>query len=247
MANPQPDKFTKISNEILEALCKINLSPYETRVLLFIFRKTYGYQKKSDRLALSQIAEGTGLAKPHICRALKSLTLRAIITQNGNKQLQFQKDYDFWQHTPRSKVTTLGNKPKKLPKQAPQKILRTSSISIDKYLEEVRGEFEGRLDIDEELKSFQLYYEDKPPKRPKLALRNWMKKAVEIRSEVTQTGNAVTQTGNFSKARPMKYNFICGECDHTMTVQWWNRPTKDYQECPECHLNEFHWDGKEGT
>ena len=47
MANPQlEDGYTKIANEILEALAGINLSPYEGRALFFLIRKTYGWKKK---------------------------------------------------------------------------------------------------------------------------------------------------------------------------------------------------------
>ena len=44
----------------------------------------------------------------------------------------------------------------------------------------------------------------------------------------------------------LKYRFVCAECDHEEQVQSKRPPTTDYQECPECHLNEFHWDQKEG-
>ena len=49
MASPQiEDGYTKIANELLEAISKVNLSSYEFRVIMAIIRKTYGFNKKSD-------------------------------------------------------------------------------------------------------------------------------------------------------------------------------------------------------
>ena len=98
MANPQTeDGYTQISNEVLEAIATINLSPYESRVLWFVIRKTYGWHKKIDLIPLSQITDGTGIAKSHASRALKSLISKQIVTRLGNKQIGFQKDYDLWE------------------------------------------------------------------------------------------------------------------------------------------------------
>ena len=44
MASPQlEDGFTRVANELLEALAKLKLCAYETKVLIFIIRKTYGW------------------------------------------------------------------------------------------------------------------------------------------------------------------------------------------------------------
>jgi len=97
MTKPQlEDGYTRIANEILEALVKRNLSPYESRVLWFIIRKTYGWQKKDDLISLSQIVVGTDIKKGHASRALSSLISKQIVTRLGNKRLGFNKDYDSW-------------------------------------------------------------------------------------------------------------------------------------------------------
>ena len=101
---PHPQKengFTPIAHEIMEALMKINLSPAESRVLWFIFRKTYGWGKKSDRIALSQFSKATGLKRQNVQRALKALSSKSMITvirSDDRKPLtyRFQKDYSEW-------------------------------------------------------------------------------------------------------------------------------------------------------
>ena len=106
MANPQSENgHTDIANEILEALCKINLSSYQSRILNAIFRKTYGWNKKSDWISNSQLVELTGLKKQHVSRALSELKKRNMIIREG-RDTSFQKDYDQWKELPR-KVTKL--------------------------------------------------------------------------------------------------------------------------------------------
>lgn len=117
MANPQPNEFTKISNEILDALCKIRIPGQARQVLDFILRKTYGWNKKTDQISLYTFVEGTNLSKVAICKNIKKLVGMNIITQKGNAMSRFtqkgndviitygfQKDYDKWNALPK-KVT----------------------------------------------------------------------------------------------------------------------------------------------
>jgi len=89
------DGYTKIANELLEALLKINLSNYEFRVFMAILRKTYGYHKKGDWLSLSQLSKLTGIQTPNICRTVKKLMAKNMLIKNG-KITGIQKDYDHW-------------------------------------------------------------------------------------------------------------------------------------------------------
>ena len=86
------DLYTPLHNEILEALAKINLSPYETRVLFVIWRKTYGFvdkntglRKKFDWIAGVQISEMTGLDRRLVYRALQGLKKKNVIIRDDNK------------------------------------------------------------------------------------------------------------------------------------------------------------------
>lgn len=102
MASPQKENgYTPIANEILEALCKVNLSPYESRVVLFVFRRTYGYQKKTDRFSLSQISGATGLDWGNAGRALRSLLARNVVAGQAG-EYGIQKDYTRWVMSPKT-------------------------------------------------------------------------------------------------------------------------------------------------
>ena len=101
MANHRTeDGFTKIPNKILEALCTTKLTIYEYRVLLLIIRKTYGWDKETDWIALSQFYEQTGILKQNVSRTLKKLERRFIIIKNI-RQVGLQKNVERWRQEPR--------------------------------------------------------------------------------------------------------------------------------------------------
>lgn len=86
--------YTQVPNvffdEILEGL---NLA--ETKVLLAIMRKTFGWQKQIDRISYSQIVKMTGLSKVSISSGIKSLEKKDIIfvIRNGQECLYSVKVY----------------------------------------------------------------------------------------------------------------------------------------------------------
>ncbi len=100
MARPQiEDGHTKVANEIAEALARVNLTSHENRVLWCILRKTYGWNKKADRISYSQFQDATGIDRRHIGRSLSSLKTRQIITCQGDGyslEYGLQKDYELW-------------------------------------------------------------------------------------------------------------------------------------------------------
>ncbi len=77
-----------------------NLSSYQTRILLAVFRKTYGFMKKEDWISNSQLVELTGLRKQHVSRTLGELINRNIVTKRGYK-IGFNKDYQQWRELPK--------------------------------------------------------------------------------------------------------------------------------------------------
>ena len=142
MANPQIENgYTKIANELLEALCKTRLSDYEHRIVMMVVRKTYGFNKKADWICLKKLSDDTDIRLPHVSRTIKKLLARNIITKK-NRLVSIQKDYEKWlpkevtnkvtqtgnitQRGNHKKVTNPGNKVtqtgnKKLPKQVDTK------------------------------------------------------------------------------------------------------------------------------
>lgn len=105
MANPQvEDGYTRIANEIMEALARVRIPGEAMQVLLTIIRKTYGFQKKEDAISLSQFSLSTGIVKPSIVRALNLLFSMNIISKNANgKVTRYGINKDFTQWKPLAK------------------------------------------------------------------------------------------------------------------------------------------------
>ncbi len=101
MASPQLENgFTRIANEILEALAKVSLNGTQWRILMVVFRHTYGFSRKDHEMSLSFLSDATLCDKRQIQRELKELEARKIITQvivNGVKRvISFNKNFDTW-------------------------------------------------------------------------------------------------------------------------------------------------------
>ena len=104
MANPQLENgYTKIANELLEAICRLNISGNEMRILLFIIRRTYGFNCKSADISLSEISTTVGIRREHIQKILKRLSNKKIIKLSINRGIKPQtisivKNYEQWEN-----------------------------------------------------------------------------------------------------------------------------------------------------
>jgi phage replication O-like protein O len=124
-SNPQlEDGYIRIATEIWEALTAYRIPGEQMQVLFHIIRKTYGWGKKEDGIALSQFIQATGLKKQHVHRALKALKDKNIIvTKKGDYQYitySFNKRYKKWKQSPK-KVTVPKNGYKGYPKKVTQR------------------------------------------------------------------------------------------------------------------------------
>lgn len=101
MANVQPENgFCRLANYLIERLARTPLRGCEWQVLSFIIRQTYGWNRKTARLSVAEIAAGIGLAMDTTYRAVRELRRRNIITAEGDnhhpKVYGIQKDPDRW-------------------------------------------------------------------------------------------------------------------------------------------------------
>lgn len=97
-------EFTRLHNTILEKLAVARFTASEYRCLMFLFRMTYGWQKKEDAISLSQWAKGTGIdteKRHNVLRTLQGLIDKSAIyaKSNGNNRPMtwgFNKNFDQW-------------------------------------------------------------------------------------------------------------------------------------------------------
>ncbi|MDD5510640.1 MAG: replication protein [Dehalococcoidales bacterium] len=264
--NKNGNSFTGVPSELLAAVVKTNFSGYEGRIFWLIVRKTFGWQKATDRISFSQFQEETEMARPHIGRAIKRLETRQIIftTSTGyNIEYGVQTDYSQWlkslpnevtkkvkmgsnfqgillpsevttetvthlgndslkEHVakslPQTRVSlpqTRGALPNEVTKSLPREVNTIErynytiestiedggKISFSQYKENLRKRFSD-LSFDEEFEKYQLYWEGRKQKKPKLALFNWMTKARRImQKEKADNGRPRKNRGFNTKER----------------------------------------------
>jgi len=166
MANPQCENgYTKIANEILEKIISSNLNGCEISVILHIFRKTYGYNKKEDEISLSQFLKAIPVSKPTICKAIKNLQLVKIIklvkrgsSKNSSNLWVFNKNYDEWQLVKKFKlVKKQKSTSKEIETQLVKKPLHTKDNIQKKYTKEINTSEQGSRD---EIKILNRFYDN---------------------------------------------------------------------------------------
>ncbi|MDA8479842.1 replication protein [Citrobacter sp. Awk 4] len=94
--------YLRLANQIQDALCIVELSGREFRVLNAIVRLTYGWSKASDRIANSLIADKTTLKVKHVSEAVLSLAYRNIIILRRIGQTRYigiNTSLDKWAYT----------------------------------------------------------------------------------------------------------------------------------------------------
>jgi phage replication O-like protein O len=100
MASPQVENgYTRIANELLEALVQIYISGNECRIYLAIIRRTYGHAKCQAAVSITLLMRDTGIDRKGVIRALSVLEARNMIHIDRSGYINVigpQKDYEQW-------------------------------------------------------------------------------------------------------------------------------------------------------
>ena len=124
MACPQKENgYTAIANEIMEALSRYRIPGEQMQCLLCVLRKTYGFNKMSDRISNRQLSEMTGIKRPNVRRAIKCLIEKNVIKKDNRYRptYRFNKDYQSWKSLSK-KIPPLKKDNKSLSKKIPTKV-----------------------------------------------------------------------------------------------------------------------------
>jgi phage replication O-like protein O len=96
VADPQLENgYTRIANELLEALVRLRCPPVVLAATLAVIRETYGYNRKTAPIARSRLAEVMGLSYERARHALSEAVAWGIVIREG-RELGLQKDYSKW-------------------------------------------------------------------------------------------------------------------------------------------------------
>lgn len=107
--NPQlEDGYTRIANELLEALIKACLSGQEFKIILAVFRKTFGWKNPEtgkskiwDNISYTQFQQLTGINRRSVGKVIKSLKNKNILdsSQEATSNIiryRINKHYHTW-------------------------------------------------------------------------------------------------------------------------------------------------------
>lgn len=114
MANPQKENgYTPIANEILERIIQTNLNGTQFRILMAVWRYTYGFRRTEYEMSTTFISKLTNSSRGQISRELSSLIERnvLIVSENGKRNtriIQFNKNYEDWNDNIPKQRKTIG-------------------------------------------------------------------------------------------------------------------------------------------
>ncbi|ELF7247886.1 replication protein [Escherichia coli] len=103
------DGYTRFANELLEAIASADLTARQLKVMLAYVRKTYGFNKKTDRIADEQIAHLTGLSRQNVNKAKKELISMNCLFMDGN-QIGVNREVSAWQFSKCLQVSNFVSK-----------------------------------------------------------------------------------------------------------------------------------------
>lgn len=104
MKLPQVENgYTRIANELLEELLKYKFPQHSMgnplKICLFVIRKTYGYNKKKDRISLTQFEKAINASRPTVVHWLDYLVKAGLLVKAVEplgSEYGLNKDYSKW-------------------------------------------------------------------------------------------------------------------------------------------------------
>lgn len=104
MANPQKENgYTPIANEIMDQIVRLPLNGTQLRMLLIIWRYTYGFSRKEHEISETFISKASGIDRRNIRREISELIKKKmlIVVQEASftrpRVIRFNKNYDNWE------------------------------------------------------------------------------------------------------------------------------------------------------
>src|SRR5438067_5999368 len=95
MTSSHPDKFVRLSTELLEALLPCRLTGVELRILLWVIRNTAGWNRTLTPFSWYRIAKKIGADRAGVWRAAQRL-LQSHVLFLEDGQLGIHKEHHQW-------------------------------------------------------------------------------------------------------------------------------------------------------
>lgn len=82
------NNFTQIPNDVLESIYTSNLNATQLKILLLLWRYTYGYHRTNFMLSVSLAAKILGISEQSCMRQLKQLIEMGIVLVDGHEPIR---------------------------------------------------------------------------------------------------------------------------------------------------------------
>lgn len=84
MGNSNKDSYTQIPNDLLEAVISYKyFTNLQRRIVLYVIRKTLGWNKKSDAVSIRKMAEFIGTDRSNVSKAVSDLAKSNVLKVEG--------------------------------------------------------------------------------------------------------------------------------------------------------------------
>jgi phage replication O-like protein O len=87
--------YTRIANELLEAVIRAGLTQNQMLITLAVIRKTYGYNKTSDWVGNAQLSELTGLPETR-CSTERNKLIKMKVFSVSGRMVGINKEVSAW-------------------------------------------------------------------------------------------------------------------------------------------------------
>lgn len=152
MAAPKIENgFTRLANELLEAIIAEPFSGQDLRIIFSVARRTYGWNKSEDYISLSQFVKATGMTTTRCSQVINRLVGSKVISLidkrglRGTKKYRINKNYEEW---------TLSNKRHSQKNDSVRKIQRHSQKSEANTLKKVQVQKTGLKKDTKDIEAF---------------------------------------------------------------------------------------------
>src|SRR5690606_10167915 len=94
--------YTPIANQLLEEIPKYKFNGTQFKIIMIVWRYTYGFHRKSHDFSLSFLTNATGADKSTIKKQLTNLIRDKVLivveeaSFNSPRKLAFNKNYSEW-------------------------------------------------------------------------------------------------------------------------------------------------------
>ncbi|MGN5187218.1 replication protein [Aeromonas veronii] len=99
------DGYTRLANDLLDALIEADLTKHQYKVALAVIRKTYGFNKSMDWMTNEQIAEVTNIPATRVSTAKNELLRMGVLISRGRKTGPNKVISEWQTHIPQNRET----------------------------------------------------------------------------------------------------------------------------------------------